>query len=509
MSEQSPQIISIEFLDKKNQPEIFLNTIHAKEALSHSFELEARIIANAELDVSDLLGSKAKVQLEIVEEKTSFYGIVSSISILDRLDNKSYFYQLTLVPEFKLLDYSGQNQVYATDGKSTIVDILKDELAATSKKKSRPGESAAHRNIEADMRPVSSDYAKLDFVMQYRESDFNFINRQCERFGIFYMFDHSDNGQGKIVFGDKNENFSKITGKNIDSNLTYHHESQSVGEGTLAVRSFTAIYNLASSHIRLQDYNPDNPELDLGVVKDTSLANQGTRVLYGENYKDKASGETIAQIRSQQVSAERVQFSGVSNIPLIRPGFIFDLIGCSTRKLEQKYIVIEVEHKIVQPTPVGFGGSKETSPYRNYFKCIPYSTPFRPAMVTPKPVVNGFLLGVIEGSSSAKRAELDDQGRYRIRLLDDESKLEGQSAIQHIRKIEPYGGGDGLGAHATLTVGTEVLIGFVNGDPDRPLVLGSLSNGKKTNPVVQGNQQVAFRMKTPSGVVVQICDGKS
>src|SRR5262249_34488288 len=156
-------------------------------------------------------------------------------------------------------------------------------------------------------------------------------------------------------------------------------------------------------------------------------------------------------------------------IPLLRPGLFFRLVDHPDSAFEKLYVVTEVEHGITEPTALGFTSSdKNAEPYFNRFTCIPFDVPFRPKVVTPKPVVHGVLVAFIDGDDSVRKAQIDEYGRYRVRIVDEESGLSGGKASHLVRKAEPYGGGDQYGSHSTLLVGTEILLSFVNGDPDRP-----------------------------------------
>jgi len=117
------------------------------------------------------------------------------------------------------------------------------------------------------------------------------------------------------------------------------------------------------------------------------------------------------------------------------------------------------------------------------------------------------LLGIVDGEINNGRAELDKYGRYRVRILDEESGLANGKASHFLRKVEPYGGGDGFGSHSTLLIGTEVMLAFLHGDPDRPVIVGAFSNAEQSNTVTSANFSVAHRMRTASGAIFQISDG--
>ena len=436
-----------------------------------------------------------------------FVGILTVIKILEPTHNRQFVYEIWIEPELSLLRHSSQNQVYGTDKDVTVVDIIQAEIADANKASSSTSSDRVARQIQSEMLLTASDYPTLDFVFQYQEDDLNFINRMCERFGIYYAFDHSGDRE-KVIFGDKKEHFTKLSGDNIPDELPYRSKNQVLGTDSMGVWSFTACYKTASGTVALREYNENKPNVSLSVSASASYDGQGVMTLYGENYPTVSDGEFIAKRRVEQLEGQQLQFQGESNIPNLRPGVFFRLKDHPVSDLDGQYIIIAVKHSCTITPPVGFSSSNvESSPYRNSFVCVPFDKGYRPPVRTPKPLVSGYMVGFIDGETDSKRAELDDHGRYKVRIIDEESGLLNGLASYFVRKMEPYGGGDGYGSHSTLTKDTEVLLGFLQGDPDRPVILGAVSNGELTNPVTSTNQNVAHRTKTSSGIVFQISDG--
>ena len=143
--------------------------------------------------------------------------------------------------------------------------------------------------------------------------------------------------------------------------------------------------------------------------------------------------------------------------------------------------------------------------YENHFVALAADVPFRPARTTPKPTVPGVVTGIVEGvGDRVDLSHLDDQGRYRIRFLFDSAPAGERQASHPVRMAQPHAGPD-YGMHFPLKPGIEVIMGFVNGDPDRPIVLGSVPNPVTRSPVDVGTKTLN-RIKTESGVVIEIAD---
>lgn len=506
MSTDSLQELALT-LPNLGRDDVFVESVSGREALGQAYQFTVDVISRNVLSLEDMVGKQAKLEIRVIDEQTVTYGVVASAQTRDPTQSREFCYRFVLVPELALLKYSAQNQVFGTDADVTVVDIIEKELSDANKSGSSTSSDRPARTIQHEMLAAKSDYPLLDFVLQYRESDFDFLSRMCERFGIFFAFDHEGDRE-KVLFFDRKEHIRRLGGQSLTEELPYRGASQIRSQGEFAVRSFNADYTVQSGAVHMREYDDENPSVDLSVSEKTSFTGQGVRVDYGENYKETKDGQFLAKRRVELLEADRLKFSGQSNIPLIRPGYFFKLIDHPIDDFEQFYIVTEVEHSITEQTPVGFSTpDKQSQPYSNSFTCVPFNTGYRPPLRTPKPVVHGMLIAFIDGETDGERAELDEMGRYHVRILDEESGLKSGQASHVLRKAEPYGGGDGFGSHATLLIGTEVLLGFLHGDPDRPVIMAALSNADQMNPVTSENNAVAYRTKTASGAVFQIGDG--
>ena len=487
--------------------EVYVESMDGYEELGQTYRFEVSLISKKPIKLEDLLGKSAQLEVRQSREKVSFVGVVGSAWTLDPTPNREFCYGLVLEPELAMLRHSSQNQVYGTERDVTVVDIIKAELQDANKVSSSTSSNRVARQIKSDLLISAADYPKLDFVFQYRESDLNFMIRMCERFGVYIAFDHSGDRE-TVIFGDKKEHFRKLSGEHVSEELAYRSKQQVLGSDRFGIWSFNAIYETQSGTVALREYNEDTPKVSLSVFENASYTGQGVTTLYGENYPISAEGHFIAKRRTDQLEGQRLQFRGESNIPNLRPGLFFRLKDHPISDLDGLYIVVSVEHSCTISTPIGFSSSdKQARPYQNSFTCVPFDKGYRPPVKTPKPIVSGYMVAFIDGEGEGERAELDDYGRYKVRIIDEESGLLNGLASHYVRKMEPYGGGDGYGSHSTLLKDTEVLLGFLQGDPDRPVILGAVSNGERTNPITSENQNVAHRTKTASGIVFQISDG--
>jgi type VI secretion system secreted protein VgrG len=146
--------------------------------------------------------------------------------------------------------------------------------------------------------------------------------------------------------------------------------------------------------------------------------------------------------------------------------------------------------------------------YANDFRAIPAATPFRPPRVAPRPRVDGVLTGIVEAAdaaSASKHAHLDDRGRYVVRLLFDPTPPGERPASRPLRMAQAHAGAS-FGIHFPLKPGVEVLVAFVDGDPDRPVIVGAVPNALTPSPVDARNPTL-HRIKTGDGILIELSEG--
>jgi type VI secretion system secreted protein VgrG len=164
-------------------------------------------------------------------------------------------------------------------------------------------------------------------------------------------------------------------------------------------------------------------------------------------------------------------------------------------------LLVEVTHDAVMP---GFFDTEKDQRffYRNAFQAIPAGVAYRPPRRTPRPVISGVVTGIIQTGADGETggiAQVDDQGRYLVQLHFDTAQHGQQKASHRVRMAQPFAG-PSYGMHFPLRRGTEVLVAFTNGDPDRPVIVGALSNATSPSPVVASNA-TAHQIKSPSGAM--------
>jgi type VI secretion system secreted protein VgrG len=246
----------------------------------------------------------------------------------------------------------------------------------------------------------------------------------------------------------------------------------------------------------------------------------GYVVEYGDHYRTPEEGDFLARVRAEELLCSKTRYSGASTAASLAPGYGFDLTDCDFPTWDNRYLVVSVKHRARVPLHgvAGLaahggleagkleGGEAEIYGYSNEFTAIllDAEVPFRPQRRTPRPRIDGLLNGRIETSLDDRRPHLNEDGWYRVRLPLDLGLTPGGQASRWIRMAEPYGGPSN-GMHFPLPPGTDVVVACVNGDPDRPIIVGAVPSAD-TPSVVTGHSSHLNRIQTRSGILFTMAD---
>lgn len=337
---------------------------------------------------------------------------------------------------------------------------------------------------------LAGDYPPREFVVQYKETDLAFITRLCEHYGITYFFEHED-GVDKIVFVDRQSAFPVLETHGLMSGVgdRFIHELKANARVVTAVRIVT-------------DYNPVNPRLDLQQQTPVVGGFGGGVIELLTNYKTPDQGAPLSGVRAEETECHRVVLKGKSVSPAFSAGVVVPISDAPTLA-DPSLLITSVRHRILQQA--GHLGTEHAESYANTFEATRGKTQYRPRQVTPRPRVFGLVTAFIEEYlDSGRYAVLDNRGRYWVRFEFDT----GEHSTKHslpIRMLQPHAG-PGYGMHLPLKRGTEVLVAFLDGDVDRPVIVGALPNELTQSPVNQTNYQINKLLKTETGIVIEARD---
>lgn len=462
-----------------------IHTIEGLETIGQLFffDLEIVCLHPESLNPDDMPGALVTLVFEKGEQEVRrMYGLISEVC--DLLDTEDSFdvYRLRIVPRLWRLTLTSTTHIFMDQ---SIPDIIKKKLEPIG---------LTEDGKDFELRLMES-YPKREFVMQYHETDLNFVSRLCEHLGISFFFEH-DGDRDKVVFTDK-DGFHPIQG---DDSVPYMGRGDQVG-----VFEIESVKRLITNICIERDYNYRTPQLDLEEPEQLTKGYGGGHFEYGSHFKTPFEAKQMAQIRAQAEQSTHSTFRGRSSWQTFSAGATFKIAG-HPRDIP-RLLLKEVRHRASQ-TVAGRGSGDERTYLNEWRACRCDDVPYRPPRITPAPRIYGAITGIVEPGPDGgigKFAQLDEQGRYIIQFMWDADPSERSSASRRIRMIQPHAGPN-YGIHFPLRPGIEVLIIFVDGDPDRPLIVGAVPNPITPSPVDSSNS-TKNRIKTESGMLLEFDDG--
>ena len=443
------------------------------EGISRLYEFDITLASDdPEIDLKGVLQNPAILTTKGSDQDLSIHGILGQFEQLHEVKGH-YFYRALLVPRLWQADLYRENQLFLD---KTVPDIIEEIL------------KQAGLTTQDYKLKLTNKYPPWEYICQYRETDFDFISRWMEREGIYFFFQQGE-GSEKLIITDSSTAHEDIRG---NATIPFTPPSGIVPEKE-AIFTFLCRQKRLPNKVILKDYNYRKPSLDLKAEAEVDASGRGDVYFYGEHFKTPQEGNGLAKIRAEEIKCRENVYHGESTAPNLCPGFFYELEDHYRQSYNQKYLIVEVEHEGHQTGSLWAGVEKELAKgekklaYANNFTAIRSDVQFRPERTTPKSRFYGTMNATIDAAGIGEYAELDDLGRYKVKLPFDQSDMEGGKASRYVRMQQPYAGTE-HGMHFPLHKGTEVLLTFVDGDPDRPVIAGAVPNPETASPVTAANQ---------------------
>lgn len=445
------------------------------EGISRLYEFDITLACeDPEIDSRAMLQNTATFTITAGDAEIPVHGMLAGFEQLQEID-ETVFYRAVLVPRLWQTSLYHENQLFLDKSVPDIIEEILNQAGLTSN--------------DYDLR-LTGTYDPWEYICQFRETDFNFISRWMEREGIYYYFEQTD-GIDKVIITDSSTSHEDVSG---EAAIPYLPPSGQVPAEEDCVHVFTCRQQMLPAKVMLKDYNYRKPTLDLKGEADVDAeGGRGTVYIYGEHFKTPEAGNALAAIRAGEYLCRERLFFGEGTAANLCPGFLFELTDHYRDSYNQRYLVTELTHE-GKTARFLFAGERSPSAaeeggtgYTNRFTLIPAQVQFRPERQTTKPRFYGSMNATIDAAGDGQYAEIDDEGRYKVILPFDQSGNSAGKASRWIRMAQPYAGAN-YGMHFPLHKGTEVLLTFVDGDPDRPIISGSVPNPDTMSPVTGGNQ---------------------
>lgn len=486
--------------DAVDDGELQVTQLHGQESISKPYEFRLELASTKpDIDFAELIkkpawiGIKQGVQLAGSNKRAAttlkIHGVIQSFEQVNK-ELELVKYRAVLVPTLSRLALAHQSRVFQ---KIKVPDLVK--------------KICDDHSVQIDTSKLSGSFDEREYIVQYEESDLDFISRWMEHEGIYYYFVQSEDHE-KMVLGNKPEGYG-----DMQSTESLSYKPKSGGGSSVEADDSEAasddwfkeevVFSLACNvkmlpkEVVLNDYNWRDPDTVLECTAEISKDGKGVVYGYNDHYQTKEQGKHLAQIRAEEISATEKLFPGQSDSRGFRAGLKFTLKDHYRNDFNQEYLLTEVRHFAAQSVALGSGAGSGAS-YHNEFTAIPKSKSYHPPCETPWPSIKGVMHGRIDGGdSSTPYGQLDDKGRYKVKLPLDRGDAQEGDASKYIRKSEAYAGPN-QGMHFPLLKGSEVLITHVDGDPDRPIISGAVYNEQNTT-VVNNTNVTENVLSTPGG----------
>ena len=451
-----------------------------EESLSGLFEFRLEL-AGAEVDLAAMLDKPAVLKIDGVEAPRFVSGVISAFEYVGQARHLQ-LYEAQLVPWIWRLQHRHDCRVF--QAKSTP-DILKDVLV---------GAGLASEGFRFELL---GEYAPRDYCVQYRESDLGFISRLMEEDGIFYFFEHSAD-RHVLVMADYPGAHPPIPGA---SGLWFCPPGGMLVERE-HVKQFRFGERVRPGKVSLRDFNLHKPGLPMEAAEAAKVRAELEVYQYPGEYQDPGQGgshqgATQAKVRLEGLQAQRRVGSGSSDCPRITAGHTLRMLGHPRHDLDGEYRVLHVSHAGHQPQALDQDATGDFS-YSNEFGVSERDLPYRPEPTTPRPTMRGLQSATVVGPAG-EELYTDKHGRVKVQFHWDRKDLHDDTSSCWVR-VSQLWAGNGWGAMFMPRIGHEVLVDFIEGDPDRPVITGRVYHGSNALPYPEPADHTKTTIKSDSSM---------
>jgi len=461
-----------------------LSQLNAVEALSELFEFHIQAVSlQANLDFNSALGLGCTVELMTGDNLKRYFNGIMTEARWTSVHQDLYVYDLVLRPWLWLLTRTSDCRIFT---QMTPIGIIKKVFS--------------HRGFSAVEDKTTGSPPTLEYCVQYRETDFNFVCRLMEQYGVYYFFEHSD-GKHTLVLADAKSSHKPAPGL---SSVAYNpvdnagrREMQYLETWSLGRRAQSGAYTLEdygykkpSANLLAEAQNPGGYAHDSMEIFDYTYSYVDTE---GNNLVDQGVGQKFAKYRVEAFQSLDKRRSSTGGAPSLFPGALVTLERHPDSDENKEYLVTHCTHNFeTQSYRSGGGGGLG---YIGHYEMAPSDRQFRAPLVTRKPEIAGYQSALVirDKSNPGEEIDVDELGRIFVRFYWDRER-------KHARRIRvaQIWAGSNRGALFVPRVGDEVLVQYEEGDPDRPIVVGSVYNGNNTVPMTLPDKKVKSGILTQS-----------
>jgi type VI secretion system secreted protein VgrG len=462
---------------------LLFNRMTATEELGRLFRFDLDLLSKEpDIKFNDILGQNITIRLRLPEAKKRYFnGYVSHFSQQGMVD-EFHAYKMTVNPWLWFLTRSADCRIFQ---EKSVPDIIKEVFRD-------------HGFTDFE-ETLSGNYRTWNYCVQYRETDFNFVSRLMEQEGIYYFFKHQKD-KHVLVLSDSISahapypDYEKLPFFPPDEHLRRVRDH--IFDWTLERKIQPGVY-------ALNEYDFTRPKATMQVKSSIQRNHAHTSLEifdYPGEYPDTSDGENYVRARIEELHVEHEQVHGQGNARGLAAGSLFELTDYPREDQNQEYLIISATHQIASEAYTSGNAEGTGQDYTCIFTALHSKQSFRPARTTPKPKVHGPQTAVVVGPSGDE-IHTDKYGRVKIQFhWDRYGKLDENSSCW-VRVSHPTAG-KGWGAVQIPRIGQEVIVDFLEGDPDQPIIMGRVYNANQMPPYELPGSGMVSGMKsnsTPGG----------
>ncbi|ETK21188.1 hypothetical protein H097_01472 [Pseudomonas sp. FH4] len=440
---------------------LLLNEMGGGEELGRLFYYDLQLNSlDANIDLNQLLGKPMNVSLQLADGgERYFHGIVARCS--QNIDQGQFAsYQVTLRPWLWLLSRTSDCRIFQNLSIPQIIKQVFRDLGFSDFE-------------DALSRP----YREWEYCVQYRETSFDFVSRLMEQEGIYYFFRHEQD-RHVLVLADAYGAHATVPGY---TSVPYYPKDEQQRERD-HMHNWQLAQQVQSGSLELNDYDFQRPSASIDVrsaMPRPHTAGDYPLYDYPGTYVKSEDGEHYARTRIEALQAlhEQVEFSG--NARGLGAGHLFSLTGFSRRDQNREYLILIAHYRITQER-LESGGGGAAAQFDSSLTCIDAQQSFRPQANTHRPIVKGPQTALVVGPKG-EEIWTDQYGRVKVHFYWDRHDQSNENSSCWIRVSQSWAGKN-WGSMQIPRIGQEVIVSFLEGDPDRPIITGRVYNAEQTVP---------------------------
>lgn len=466
----------LEFESPLGKDKLILTSVAAYEAISQLFKYQLDLFSSDHnIDPKSIVGKQVSFAIKDTKKNSIRYfsGFVNQFCAKQTQLRGMRKYSAEIVPWLWFLTQTSDCLIFQNKTTKQIIEDIFKQFGFN----------------DYSIAGVTNSASVREYCVQYKETAFNFISRLMEEEGIYYYFEHKK-GKHTLVLADNVSGYGDIS----EGNAVY----SSGNIPTDQISYWEHQYHFCSGKLSQTDYNFETPKIDLLTTTNTIVKlpniNKYERFDYPGKYEKKSDGETKIKNYMEAEETQYEEIKGEGSYPSFSPGKLFTLKTHDISKEEGKYVLTSVQHEISDDSY--FTGEATKQHYSNVFTCVPKTVLYRPLRRTEKPIIQGLQTGIVVGPSG-EEIYTDKYGRIKVQFHWDRKGKKNEKSSCWMR-IAQIWAGKKWGAIFIPRVGQEVTISFLNGDPDRPLVTGSVYNSEYMPPYDLPGNMTQSGIKTHS-----------